>query len=432
MAVSAARKPYRMRAMERITGCGKNYRPLMGALAAIGGLLLVGSPARADDQRTATARGARNFYCVKLLQDGRADQNSLNAVATRLQRQAADGPLQVLVMIHGFQTPEEAADQDYEQIAGRLARQSSRLGMRTFLVGLHWDSGSAALGKWLPKAVGHRLTSLLGFKKAIKNPYLEKVREARRAGRTGLRSVLFRLQAAAPEAPIHVMAHSLGAEVVVAGLAPEANLSDPNEPIEHRGQPLALGVVTLLGADVDYDAFSRDRANSALQALSQAQVWWITVPEEKSADGMLELRRGAGRGDAVGNRGLKLSRQDLDRLLRRRGLVLDMGDVPVKHGFADYCSTRRAEALARSLCYLADPTAPGGATSTLAALDRLLSAEPGNPRLAGNAGFSARLYAAWRSGRTAPQLPVLAVVDGETGPGTESVRSPVGMVRVAQ
>lgn len=418
--------------MERTTGYRKQCLRLITRAFVVATVVLTASPALAREQRSASARGDRGFYCVRIDQEGRAEKRSLDAVAARIQHESAAGPVQVLLMVHGFQTPESAADKDYEKIAGRMAKQTSRLGIRTMLVGLHWDSGSNSLGAWLPKAVGHRITSLLGFKKAIKNPYLEKVKEARQVGRNGLRTVLFRLQDAAPQAPIHVLAHSLGAEVVVAALAPEAALSDLNEPIQHRGRLLSLGVVTLMGADLDFDTFNREHPESAAHALSQAQVWWVTVPESKRADGMLELRRGAGRGDAIGNRGLKLSRQDTDRLLRRRGLVLDMGDVPVKHGFTDYCTPKRVEALARSLCYLADPAAPEGQSSTLAALDRLLRTDPARLRLAANADCSTRLYTVWRTGRETSDYPAVAVVERDERPVAESIRSGSDVVQVSR
>jgi hypothetical protein len=263
--------------------------------------------------------------------------------------------------------------------------------------------------------VGSRITSLLGFKNAVKNPYLEKVAYARQVGRTGLRSILFKLQDTMPDTPVHVVAHSLGAQVVVSGLAPEASVTASSDEITERGRALNLGVVTLAGADVDYDAFDRDRKNSVERALGQAQVWWITVPEKKTADGMLELRRGAGRGDAVGNRGLKLSKHDVDRLLRRRGLVIDMGDVPVKHGFADYLGAKRVEALTRSYCYLADRKSAEGSVSMLAALDQVLSSDPSSLRVADGDPCSQRLYKTWRLNGPASKYPAIAI--SNTGRG---------------
>jgi len=399
--------------MERITGIRANWTHILGLPALAGALLISGNPAAAHEESTASAsaKGERGFYCVGIDKDGRADTRGLDRLTARLQHAAADGPVQVLVMVHGFQTPTTSADEDYQGIAAQFGKQCSRAGVRPFLVGVHWDSGSDALGKWLPKAVGNRITSLLGFKNAVKNPYLEKVSYARQVGRNGLRSILLRLQDAAPETPVNVLAHSLGAEVVVSALAPERYLASQPGEIAEQSRTLRLGVVTLAGADVDYDAFDRDRKDNAARALGQAQVWWITVPGEKTADGMLELRRGAGRGDAMGNRGVKLSRNDADRLLRRRGLVIDMGDVPVKHGFGDYCTANRVEALARSYCYLADPNTAEGSVSLLAALDRVLTADPGSLQIAKTEPCSQRVYKAWRQNGINARYPAIAVSD---------------------
>jgi hypothetical protein len=415
--------------MERITGNRFSWLQLVGIPALAGSLLIGASPVSAHEERSASAMGEPGFHCVAIDKEGRTDPRELARVAARLQHVAADGPVQVLVMVHGFQTPTASADEDYQAAAAQFGKIGSRLGMRTFLVGVHWDSGSDALGKWLPKAVGSRITSLLGLKKAVKNPYLEKVEYARLVGRTGLRSILFSLQDALPETPVHVFAHSLGAQVVVSGLAPEASVDKPTDEITERGRALQLGIVTLAGADVDYDAFDRDRKHNFQRALGQAQVWWITVPEKKTADGMLELRRGAGRGHALGNRGLKLSKHDVDRLLRRRGLVIDMGDVPVKHGFADYCSPRRVEALARSYSYLADPKSAAGSVSTLAALDQVLTSEPSALRVADTEPCSHRLYKTWRLNRPVSKYPAIAVSNTGAGAVTDA---PAGSTDVMQ
>lgn len=418
--------------MERITGNRFNWLHLLGIPALAGSLLIGASPVSAHEERTATAQGEPGFYCVSIDQQGHADAKGLERLTSRLQHEAADGPVQVLVMVHGFQTPSATADDDYRAISAQFGKQCSRVGVRTFLVGVHWDSGSDALGKWLPKAVGSRITSLLGFKNAVKNPYLEKVAHARQVGRTGLRTILFRLQDSMTETPVHVLAHSLGAQVVVSGLAPEASVSSPTDEIAERGRALRLGVVTLAGADLDYDAFDRGRKDNLERALSQAQVWWVTVPEKKTADGMLELRHGAGRGDAVGNRGLKLGKHDLDRLLRRRGLVIDMGDVPVKHGFADYFGAKRVEALARSYCYLVDPQSAEGSMSTLAALDQVLSSEPSSLRVTDVDPSSHRLYKTWRMNGPAAKYPAVAVSNTGGGPVADTPAGGTDVMQVSR
>jgi hypothetical protein len=392
-------------------------------------LLALAAPARAESH-TATAQGAPAYHPILLGADGRAEARDLNRLAGEVRQDVTGKRAQVVVMVHGFMTPVEQGQEDFTTIAGRLRKEGALQGLETSLVGVHWDSGSASMAKWVPKAVGHRITSLLGFKHAIKNPYLEKLKLARQTGRTGLRSVLFRLQEAVPGVPIHLLAHSMGAEVVVAALAPEASCkrSEKRTDIEQPDRTLQLGMVTLAGADLDYDMFCRERGGVLEQALGRAQVWWITVPQDKHADGMLEVRRGAGRCDAVGNRGLKLCQNCLNRLLSRRGLVLDVGDVPAKHGFVDYLCDRRVDHLTLSMLYLQSPENPAGQRSILAALDGLLSTDPSGIRLAADSNPCLRLYAAWRTG-AATEMPALTVVRNVEGAGEASAMELAGMSR---
>lgn len=398
--------------------------------ATVLAVMAFAGPAAAESH-TLTAQGAPAYHPIVLGTEGRAEARELDRLAGEVRQDVTGKRAQIVVMIHGFQTPFEQGQEDFETIAGRLRKESSRLGVETSLVGVHWDSGSEAMAKWVPKAVGHRLTSLLGFKKAIKNPYLEKLKLARQTGRTGLRSVFFRLQEAAPGVPIHVIAHSMGSEVVVAALAPEASCpKSEQEPaeIEQPNRTLQLGMVTLAGADLDYDMFCRERGGLVEQALGRAQVWWVTVPGEKHADGMLEIRKGAGRCDAVGNRGLKLCQECLNQLLGRRGLVLDVGNIPTKHGFVDYLNEKRVDSVASSMLYLLSPDNPAGQTSLLAALDGVLATDPSGLQLTAGSSPCVRLYAAWRKGN-APEMPALTIAKSTGREGEASGMELAGMTR---
>lgn len=409
-------------------------------LLAAGALLSITQPAHAGQTASAVARGAPSYHRIILNKDGMPAEGALETLQAEVRRDLAAGPAQVLVMVHGFQTPLEDGERDFGTIADRMRQEGAQAGLRTSIVGVHWDSGTRDLGKWLPKAVGSRITSLLGFKKAVKNPYLEKLAEARNNGRTGLRAVVFGLQEVAPDAPVHLLAHSMGAEMVVAALAPEARSGEKEtageRAIERPGRALRVGMVTLVGADLDYDYFCRDHESGLERALGRAQVWWITVPKEKHADGMLELRKAAGRCDAVGNRGLKLCQDDLNRLLGRRALVVDMGGVPTKHEFTDYLTEERVRALVASMLYLEHPEAPAARRSVLAALDEVLNADPGTLRLASDGSACLRLYTAWRTNSGAARYPAVAVTregssstKGELLEGVEGVETLVGMGR---
>jgi hypothetical protein len=397
---------------------------LAAAVLAVG-LVTLGAGRGSAEPRTVTAQGAPAYHSIILGAGGRAEAPALDRLASEVRQDVAGERAQIVVMVHGFQTPLAEGQEQFETIANRLRKDSNRLGMHTCIIGVHWDSGSDSMAKWVPKAVGNRLTSLLGFKKAIKNPYLEKLKLARLTGRTGLRSVLFRLQESAPGVPIHVIAHSMGAEVTVAALAPEASAADAASgegEVEQPERTLRVGLVTLAGADLDYDMFCRERGGVLEQALGRAQVWWVTVPSSKRADGMLEIRRGAGRCDAVGNRGLKLCREDLNRLLRRRGLVLDVGNVPTKHGFVDYLNDKRMDSLTASMLYLQSPESPDARGSVLAALDGVLGADATSLHLASDSNPCLRLYAAWRQG-VKPEVPAVTVTNeiGATPAGLERV-----------
>ena len=397
---------------------------LAAAILALG-LFALGAGRGSAETRTVTAQGAPAYHQVILGADGKPEASTLDQLAGQVRQEVAGERSQIIVMVHGFQTPMAQGQEDFETIAGRIRKDSSRLGMQTCLIGIHWDSGSDSMAKWVPKAVGNRLTSLLGFKKAIKNPYLEKLKQARLTGRTGLRSVLFRLQETAPGVPVHLIAHSMGAEIVVAALGPEASAGEKTgEAVDTElpARSLRVGMVTLAGADLDYDMFCRDRGGVLEQVLGRAQVWWVTVPSAKRADGMLEIRRGAGRCDAVGNRGLKLCRDDFNRLMRRRGLVLDVGNIPTKHGFVDYLNDRRIDSLTASMLYLQSPESPAAQGSVLAALDGVLGADAAELRLTSDSNPCLRLYAAWRQGAK-PEMPALTVTNelGARATGMETV-----------
>jgi alpha/beta hydrolase family protein DUF900 len=380
----------------RVTGGRSLLLRLLTVLAA--GVLWTNGPLPAAAARKDPFAPGQDlgYHPVLLAKDGRAEAASLDGLIGSLRKEQP-GPEQIVVMIHGFGTTLRGGIEDYQRLSKRLGGQGEAIGLRTALVGVHWESSPGSLGAWFPQAVGHRLTSLLGMRKAVNNPYLEKMRLARCTGRNGLRAVFFRLQDAFPAAKVHVLAHSMGAQAVVSAMAPDCwEPGEKERSIEQRERTLRLGVVTLAGADIDCDVFCRDSQPGIREALAQAEVWWVTVPGRGKADGILELRRGAGRGDAVGNRGIELEREDLNNLLTRRGLVLDQGNVPVEHRMTDYYNERRLEGLAQSLLYLQDPAAPAGQKSILASLDRILEADPGTLASEPKRDACVSLYTDWR------------------------------------
>lgn len=365
---------------------GRFIAPRLFALCAAVGALLT-APARAEE-----ARESQAYVPVQLEKDGRAPGDALEQMVTRVRADLNSERGPIVVLVHGFGQQVEGSAKNYATVAGCLRRKAGSFGLPTAVVGVHWDSDAGPLQKWMVQAAGHRLTSLLGFKKAVKNPYLEKSALASEVGRSGLRSVLFRLQDEFPGSPIHCIAHSLGAQVAVTALAPESD-RDGSLPVVEPTRTLRVGMMALVGADLDTDAFARPEDPARL-ALRRADVWWVTVPQKGQADGVLEMRKGAGKGDAVGNGGLKLSREDLDLLLDRRGLVVDQKDIPASHALVKYLCEDRVAELTASMLYLQDPGHAAARDCTLAKLDRML--QPGAEAAPADDACS-RLYATWKT-----------------------------------
>ncbi|MFN3649878.1 MAG: alpha/beta hydrolase [Armatimonadota bacterium] len=407
----------------------RSYARLLGLLG-----LLLAAPSHAGQpgEKPAEKPGEapRAYHPVVLADDGTAPDDALAAASKRVRRDLRAGRQGIVVLLHGFDQTEKKAGEEYQDISKRLLRATEELESTPSILGLHWSSDAGAQREWLAKAAGSRLLSLLGFKKAIPNPYLEKTELAHRVGATGFRALAFRLQNDFPGVPIHVFAHSMGAQVVVSALAP-ASSGNRNRgaqlAVEQPERRLELGLVALAGADLDHDIFCRPGNTMLARALRHAQVWWVTVPEKNQADGVLELRRGVGKGDALGNRGFKLRRADLDRLLSRRGLVLDEGNIPIGHIFREYYNDLRLGELARALLYLREPTQDGAARSVLARLDGVLLGSP-----AGDLPLEAKpapaeqdrcvqMYERWMVEPRAPEYGLLSVAgyredeDGRTG-----------------
>jgi hypothetical protein len=172
----------------------------------------------------------------------------------------------------------------------------------------------------------------------------------------------------------------------------------------------AVDLVMLAGADLDSDVFVQPK-ESARRALAHAGVWWVTVPKEAQADAALELRRGAGRRDAIGNVGLSLERADFQALMERRGLLLDDERIPIAHDIRQYFDGPRLRRLARSMLYLRQPAALQAARSDLALLDRLLAG--GAAGAPNDLRIGARLYQEWRRQPAAGRFGVVRVIDPE-------------------
>jgi hypothetical protein len=179
----------------------------------------------------------------------------------------------------------------------------------------------------------------------------------------------------------------------------------------------------LAGADLDQDAFAPLETGSVAAALPQSDLWWVTVPRRNSADAALELRRTAGRRDAVGNVGLALTTEQVERLISRRGLVIDNDHVPITHDLTDYYTRDRLHVLAGALGYLRDPRHDTARTCVLRSLDEILAAPTERLTTVSPRGRSAseRLYLRWRCGPRRTDLGPVRLLDAaEPKPGAQS------------
>lgn len=339
------------------------------------------------------------YHPITLDPDGGVQQEALDRLSRSLQPAAAEPHAQIVVLVHGYNTSGTLGRRQYRQIARELAKAGGAAGWRPVVVGVHWPSHPGPLLHWLPRMLGYRFISGAGFPKALSNPYLEKSRLAARTGKTGLRSVLLRLRDDYPRLPLHVFAHSMGSELVIRALSPESPSGEAAaDPVAQPDRRLQLGMVVLAGADLDQDVFSPDEVNGVPQALDRARVWWITVPRRNTADAALELRRSAGRRDAMGNVGLTLRREQLTALLTRRGLVIDNRKVPIVHDILAYFTPARLDSLARSLDYLAGEKTDTGSACVLQELDTILAAPRADLSRVNleECTASARVYVRWR------------------------------------
>lgn len=371
------------------------------------GLLLAtcgwGVPALAAPT-TQPAQKAPAYYPVTLEQDGSVPKAALDRLSTTLRSEAAVPEAQLVVLVHGYNTSQTLGRRQYRQIARDLAAAGKKEDWHPVVVGVHWPSHPGPLFHWLPQMLGYRFISGTGFPKALTNPYLDKSKLAAVAGRTGLRALLFRLQDEFPRVPLHVFAHSMGSELLIRALEPGPAVRPPllPPPVEQPERILRLQLAVLAGADLDQDVFSPLEAGGVPEALSRVAVWWITVPRKNSADAALELRRSAGRRDAMGNVGLELDRAQFAALIARRGLVIDNRSVPITHDIRAYYTRERLWDLAAALLYLHQPTAPTARRSVLADLDGVLMAAASGQDALPRPGVSAsvRLYLRWQHDRS--------------------------------
>ena len=396
---------------------------LVSALIALCAALPQRSAASpAPDDRASVLRQHREYTPAFFAEDGTMSAPDLDAVVRGLRAAKVDRETQVVVVLHGFNADWGVVARDYDRIARLLARRDASRPGHFVMIGAHWPSDPGPMQDWLPKMAAYRFTTGLGFPSPVPNPYMQKTRVAGAVGRRGLRSLLFRIQDEFPGAPVSLWGHSMGSEGVVRALAPRTRFRrEAPGTIDAPDRELHVSSVVLAGADLDQDIFTRRSRSSAREALPRADLWWFTVAKANTADAALEIRRGAGRSDAIGNRGLTLDRETLDQLISRHALLMDDEEIPIFHEMKRYYDEERLMRLRPSLEYLRGARDDASMHSQLADLIQLdtlsrddLVPQERSPQLA------VRLVARWKLGHNLSRFGAVRVLREERHPASDA------------
>lgn len=324
------------------------------------------------------------------------DEAARRLVAEVRDREAS--PAHLVVLLHGFDTAHSRSDKEYAEIASAVRQEFEAKGQSAQVVGLQWPSDVGAMRDWLPRTLGHHLFKAIGLRKAIRDPYKERVLLAGPVGRTGVRKTLLTLQEAFPGASLHVLAHSLGSEVTLHAVDPhhheegsQKQRADP--PAYEPDRPLRIGIAVFAGADVD-----EDHALPARGTGGTVNLFWVTLSSpDGPRDRVLILRKLVRGKKALGSAPPKLREEQIDALIGGRRIVFDTEGIPRSHEILRYYDQERCARIAEAAAALRAPdgTRPG----LVGRLEQVLAA-PGEPDAlrpfleADDA--SVRIYALWR------------------------------------
>lgn len=354
-------------------------------------LLLPGAGAVAGKAPAAPAA----FVPLRAERDGSIPKPARDEALNALSRQGP--PDHVVILVHGFDTPYFASTEQYEQIAAPLQEDFRKLGQRVGVIGLQWPSNAGAMRDWLPKSFAHITLRTIGFRNAVRDPYLSKVPIARSVGRVGLRQIIFDLQERYPASRIHLIGHSMGTEVIAQALDPEITKVGPRGPQPYEpARACDVGLLCLAGSDLDYDAIKK--APQRTTATGSASLVWVTYPKLGAReDQVLRLRKIPRGKPAFGDRVPMLRGQQYDTAVGNRRLVYDSDAIPPNHEILKYLSPHRLEELAEAAVTVGNPSQQ--ASPVLRDLDAILRAPAEPAALAAyldHPEASAKLYALWR------------------------------------
>jgi hypothetical protein len=341
------------------------------------------------------AETQKPFTAVRVDRTTDAPRESREQALKELARQHPS-PQHIVVLIHGFDTSLSQSDEQYTQVAADIRSEFQKRGESVAILGVQWDSDVGALRSWLPKAIASHLAKVVG-KKGPEDPYKSRVLMARSVGRKGARQILLDVQERFPDAHIHAFVHSLGSEVILNALNPDATVpAGEDSPDSYLPEKrIRLDVAALAGADLDQDVALN---GSGWTPERLPRLFWVTIPEIGAGKDKVLILRKVTRGKAaIGNSFPRLRADQLDGLIGGRLLVFDTNAIPGGHELVKYYGPKRIADLAETAAALRDPARTPSPLfkeleTVLAAPEQL---EMLRPHLASQE-TSARVYTLWR------------------------------------
>jgi hypothetical protein len=301
------------------------------------------------------------------------------ATVAGLKKQQAD-PEHVIVMVHGFDVSRDSGTAHFDDLAARLKKQFAPTKARVAYAGIQWDSASDS--------------SVF----ELANVYWEKISVARSTGRGPARHLILEIAKAFPKARISMLAHSMGCEVLAATAIPEIEYADqvPFVPTYLPDRDVKLHMAVLCGSDLDYDIWSKSKADAREKNERVKLTWQTIAPYTGKGDDVLDARAKL-RGKAAGSSFPRMTLQQLDETLSHRRAIFDGEGIPSDHDFAKYYDDARLARIVPVMLYLADSKRPK--PIEIAEIDEILKA-PNNlsvllPYL-DSGRFGTLFYTLWR------------------------------------
>ncbi len=260
------------------------------------------------------------------------------AVQTCLDDLAKQQPEVIVVMLHGYDMGQEESTRMFDALARgvRAGLPDQSVG----LVGLQWESG------------GGNIINPTG-------DYFNTLSRARDVGRGPLRQVLLGVAERFPHQPVALLTHSMGCEMAVAALVPEAKYTQyaPKGGTYEANREITITMAAFVGSDLDYDVWYQ-AGDAALRWFDRCQMTWSTLSDPTTrGDRVLSLRSRI-RGKALGSLLPRMTQGQLDQVIPARRFYLDGMAVPANHAFDAYFNEARLARILGVLRYLTTPGQP--------------------------------------------------------------------------